>query len=192
MPRAKEFKPEEALEKAMQLFWQKGYFDTSMDDLVEFTGVSRYGLYGTFGDKHDLFIAALQHYRTHTVSAQLALMKTPEASLAQIRSYFSNLMTTGNATGRKGCLICNTAVELAPFDRDAAEQVNTGFTQMNMAFRNALTNASQRGELSSRFDAEAGADYLTGVAQGLFVLARSPASGKSIQSFVRTALEMLN
>jgi TetR/AcrR family transcriptional regulator, transcriptional repressor for nem operon len=191
MPRTKEYKPKDALEKAMELFWQKGYFDTSMDDLVEFTGVSRYGLYSTFGDKHDLFIAALKYYREETVSALLHSMDAADASLAQIRSYFSSLMLTGNATGRRGCLICNTAVEVAPFDRDAAEQVDTSFKQMNKAFRNALTNACQRGELSSRFDVDAGADYLTGVAQGLFVLARSPASGKSIRHFVQTALDVL-
>lgn len=192
MPRPKEFEPKDALEKAMKLFWQKGYFDASMDDLVAFTGVSRYGLYSTFGDKHDLFIAALEHYRKETLSWLLSPVDFPEASLAQIRLYFENLMMIGKTQGgRMGCLICNTAIELAPFDKEAAEQVNASFERMTKVFHNALSNARQRGELSSQFDVEAGADYLTGVAQGLFVLIRSTASGTSTQHFVQIALEGL-
>lgn len=192
MARVKEFEPKQALDKAMQLFWQKGYFDTSMDDLVAFTGVSRYGLYGTFGGKHELFIAALEHYRKEILSWLLIPVDFPNASLADIRSYFDSLVKLRKAPGgRKGCLICNTAIELAPFDKEAADQVSISFERMTKVFRNALNNALQQGELSSRFDVDAGADYLTGVAQGLFVLIKAPSSETALKHFIQFALDGL-
>ncbi len=63
MSRARSFDTDVALDKAMRLFWRKGYLDTSIDDLVSETGVGRSGLYGTFGGKRDLFFAALTRYR---------------------------------------------------------------------------------------------------------------------------------
>ncbi len=55
MARTQEFDPNEALDRAVALFWKKGFFDSSMDDLVKATGVSRYGIYGTFGNKREFF-----------------------------------------------------------------------------------------------------------------------------------------
>ena len=63
MARSREFNPKEALEKAMYVFWQKGYINTSIDDLVQATGVSRFGLYDEFGSKHGLFLASLDYYQ---------------------------------------------------------------------------------------------------------------------------------
>jgi TetR/AcrR family transcriptional repressor of nem operon len=177
----------------MHVFWQKGYSDTSLEDLVARTGVSRYGLYATFGDKHDLFVACLEYYRNVAVDWLISPMEAPDASLAEIRAYFENLMMAGNTpAGRMGCLICNTAVERAPFDKDAAKQVSALFERMKNAFRNALSNARKQGRLSSRFDVEAYADYLTGVAQGLLVLLRSSVGAKSARHLVQVALEGLD
>lgn len=189
MSRSKEFKPEETLKKAMELFWRKGYLNTSIDDLVEYTGVSRYGLYSTFGDKHELFLSALDLYRTEAVSVLLNPLESPEASLAEMRGYFDMLVSAVNTPmGRWGCLGCNTAVELAPFDKGATEKVNALFQRMTQAFRHALKNAQQQAALPKEFDVDAYADYLLGVAQGLFVLMRSSATRNVIQRFVRVAL----
>ena len=63
MPRTKEFDPEVALERAMELFWRRGYATTSVADLVAHLGVARASLYSTFGTKHDLYVAALERYK---------------------------------------------------------------------------------------------------------------------------------
>ncbi len=62
MPRVKEFDPDQALDRAMELFWRKGYEATSVQDLVEHMGINRFSLYDTFGSKHELFMAALDRY----------------------------------------------------------------------------------------------------------------------------------
>jgi TetR/AcrR family transcriptional regulator, transcriptional repressor for nem operon len=192
MPRNKEFEPEKVLKKAMELFWRKGYLNTSIDDLVEHTGVNRYGLYSTFGDKHKMFLSALDLYRTQVVSVLLGPIESPDASLAEIHRYFDALVSTANTpVGRWGCLVCNTAVELAPFDKATTEKVNALFMRMKRAFLHALNNAQHQGELPEQFDVDAYADYLVGVAQGLFVLLRSAANQGAIQRFIRVALAAL-
>jgi TetR/AcrR family transcriptional regulator, transcriptional repressor for nem operon len=104
----------EALDKAMLLFWKKGYNDTSIDNLVSFTGVSRYGLYGTFGSKHDLFLASLDNYRDRIVPKQLERLETPGASWHDIRLFFEGFITMAQTPeGKLGYLMCNTSTEEA-------------------------------------------------------------------------------
>ena len=192
MSRSKEFEPEKTLKKAMELFWRKGYLNTSIEELVEHTGVSRYGLYNTFGDKHALFLSALDVYRTEAVSVLLGPMEAPDAALPELRGYFDTLVSiAGTPQGRWGCFGCNTAVELAPFDKAATEKVKALFQRLTLAFRHALSNAQQRAELPESFDVDAYADYLVGVAQGLFVLMRSSTNRGAIQRFISVALVTL-
>ena len=77
MARPREFDADEALDKAMHLFWAKGYYDTSIRDLVEATGVNYYGLYGTFESKHGLFLAALDRYRAKVTSQIVRELNRP-------------------------------------------------------------------------------------------------------------------
>lgn len=192
MARSKEFEPREALQKAMELFWHKGYSDTSMDDLVAYTGVSRYGLYSTFGDKHELFLAALDHYRDSSATWLLGAMEAPDASLAAVRWFFETLLAGAcSPKGELGCLMCNTALALAPHDQESGAKVQLHLQRTGQAFRHALSNAQRRREISAQVDVEAYADYLVGVAQGLFVLARASADCTVIKRFVQVALSQL-
>ncbi len=192
MPRSREFEPQEALQKAMQVIWQKGYSATSIEDLVEHTGVSRYGLYTTFGEKRDLFLAVLDCYRDTVVSRLLGVLERPEAGLHAIRDYFQVLADTADTlAGRFGCLMCNTAVELAPFDPEIAEKVQAHLSRIQRAFTTALHTAKRQGDLEPDFDCEGYAEYLLGQTQGLFVLARSLVPRETIRHFVEIALSRL-
>jgi TetR/AcrR family transcriptional repressor of nem operon len=113
VPRTKEFRPEAALDAAMHLFWLKGYGATSMRDLLEGMGIGRGSFYDTFGDKHALFLAALDRFeeaRTSWVDEAL------EGSGADgIEEVFRRTVEGMTGSGpRRGCLLANTAVELAP------------------------------------------------------------------------------
>ena len=92
MARNREFDPTEALEKAMMVFWQKGYVDTSIDDLVDATGVSRYGLYDEFGSKRGLFLASLDHYQNTAVNAYFGIIERTGAGMPEIKLYFDTLL----------------------------------------------------------------------------------------------------
>lgn len=193
MPRNKEFEPEEALEKAMGVFWRKGYFDTSVDDLVQQIGVSRYGLYTTFENKHKLFLATLDRYRDTFISQLLADLETPNASLTEILGYFADFVEiTKTELGKLGCFMCNTATELASQDKQVCEKVDRYLQRLTEAFRKALTNAQQQNEITSDIEVDDYAKYLTGVTLGLCVYARSQTNPEIIESYVRVALATLS
>lgn len=191
MPRTKEFEPNVVLNKAMWLFWSKGYLDTSMDDLVRETGISRYGFYSTFGDKHALFLKAMDYYSNTMIANLLEPMERPDASVAEVKAYFNTLLGMSQTReGQLGCLIANTAVELAQTDEPIASRVNNHFTRMRAAFQNALRNSVEQGEIT--IDQDTYADYLVGVANGFVVCVRAKMSYETLQHFFEVALASLS
>jgi TetR/AcrR family transcriptional regulator, transcriptional repressor for nem operon len=189
VPRTPEFDQHEALDKAMLLFWQKGYGDTSIDDLVTFTGVSRYGLYGTFGGKHDLFLAALDNYRDGVISGQLQRLESKGASWKDIRLFFEGLSALAQTPeGQLGCLMCNTSTEVAPHDEQVALKVEAHVKRLQKAFRAALEHSQKKGELPKKINVIQTADFLVGVTQGIFALSRSANHASIIKHFSSTAL----
>ena len=188
MARPREFEPNEALNRAMILFWQKGYGETSMADLVEVTGVSRYGFYTEFGDKHDLYLKCIDHYANTSIQMALSPMERPNASLPEIRGYFDQLLLALNSEQpNMGCLIGNTAMSQPTLDDALVGRIDHHFTRMRAAFLNALQNAIQQGELSESEDAEALADYLVGVATGYLACLRSM-EVDGVRRFLQVAL----
>ncbi|MEM7759390.1 MAG: TetR/AcrR family transcriptional regulator [Cyanobacteria bacterium P01_A01_bin.40] len=193
MPRNKEFEPELALDKVMTVFWRKGYFDTSVDDLVQQVGVSRYGLYGTFGNKYELFLASLDRYRDTFVSGIQRDLEAPDASLAEIQNYFAAFVEMRKTEqGKLGCFMCNTATELSLHDDLVAEKVHCYLKRLTKAFHKALTNARKREEIKSEINIDDYAQYLTGVVLGLCVYARSQTKPEIIASYVKVALSNLS
>jgi TetR/AcrR family transcriptional regulator, transcriptional repressor for nem operon len=117
MPRAKAFDPDEALQKAMQIFWEHGYGATSVDTLVQGMGMNRFSLYSTFGGKHRLFVAALERYRDTIVADLVGELEHAVGRRAAIRQFSMRLVNFfASSHGWRGCLITNTAVELALHD----------------------------------------------------------------------------
>lgn len=176
----------------MLLFWRKGYGETSLDDLVQATGVSRYGFYSSFGDKHQLFLKAMELYSETVISGVLGPMERPDAGLAEIRGYFSFLMLhQAAAEGQAGCLIGNSALEIAETDAAVATRVHHHFARMRGAFLNALLHAAQRGELAADRDLEALADHLVGVVLGYLGCVKAKLSREATGHYITVALGTL-
>lgn len=192
MARNREFDPKEALEKAMMVFWQKGYVDTSIDDLVDATGVSRYGLYAEFGSKRGLFLASLDYYQENAVQAFFGIVEQAGAALPEIRLYFDKILDFySQPAGKLGCLMCNSATEVAPHDQGVKEKVNGAMERMTTGFGVALTNAKKRGEVNSKLNIKQAADFLTGVLLGASVMVRSGANKRMIRNTVEMSLASL-
>lgn len=192
MPRSKEFDPTRALDQAMHLFWRQGYHATSMDDLVAALEVQRYGIYSAFRSKHELYLAALERYQTTVVSELLAHVEQPDAGIGEIQAYFGQLVAIAHTpAGEIGCLMCNSATELAPHDPAVAAKVDSYVQRLTSALRSALKNAQQRGELDSSLDIEAAAHYLTGTVIGISVYAKTPTQRSAIDQYVQLALSLL-
>jgi len=189
MARNREFDPKAALEKAMKLFWKKGYTDTSIDDLVETTGVSRYGLYGEFGSKRELFLASLDHYQDTAVKEYFGIVEQPGAGLREIRAYCEKLVDIySQPAGKLGCLVCNTATDIAPHDKGVEKKVKFAIERMTAGFGLALKNAKKRGEVRNDLDIKQAADFLTGTLLGASVMARSGAGKQMIGNTVEMSL----
>ncbi len=192
MARTREFEPKDVIEKAVSLFWEKGYSDTSMDDLVKHTGVSRYGIYGEFGNKREFFITALEHFHNKFVEDVVQDLVNPESGLAELQAYFARLMSRAKIREtRLGCFICNTAIELSVRDEYFREHVNSKFELLRGLFLNALINACSRGELDESVCPEDYSSYLVGVQQSMAVMIRSGFDEVRMQQFVKVALAKL-
>ena len=192
MVRTREFDSGQALDTAMRVFWDQGYADTSMDDLVNATGVSRYGIYGTFGNKRELFIQALRHYAHGMLGKALTDLSRPDAGLAEIRAFFEQRMDASEEAGtRMGCMVCNTATEVAPHDEEIAAAVRQLMGELAGVLENALENARQAGDVSKALDPKATSFFLVGLLQGLAVMARAGFPGKEGRTVVETALGTL-
>lgn len=191
MPRPQEFETEAALDRAMELFWQRGYGATSLQDLLDHMGIGRQSLYNTFGDKRQLFLAALDRYVDTTCQETMDRLRQPEAGLEAIQQYFDELLCTCATTGpRRACLIANTAMELAPHDEEIAKWVKSCLESMVAAFRNAVVNAYERGEIDVE-SPRATAYYLMTTTLGLGVLAKGGASKKVLRDAADIALSAL-
>lgn len=192
MPRTREFDPDKALEDAMDVFWQKGYSATSVEDLVRATGVNRYGLYDVYGSKHGLFVAALKRYHRIVVSQAIAELERPGAGLAAIHAVFDRIVErVGSGRATYGCLLCNTAEEVAPFDADAAEVVAAYQHRLARGFERAVDVARRKGDVPRDVKPREIGRYLAGLIQGASYLARSPAAPREIEDFVRVGLRVL-
>ena len=185
MVRTRSFDPTVALSRAVELFSSKGYSDTSMDDIVRATGVSRYGLYGTFGNKRALFEQALERYADGMGRASFMRLLEPDASLSHVRTIFEErIEQMCNSGENRGCMLCHTAMELAPHDHEIEDVLQKFMRRMSKAFTIGLDSAREKGEIKSDVDTQAAGEFLTGALFGLAVLARAGFPRATLDSFV--------
>ena len=192
MPRPKQFDPDQALRRAMELFWEKGYEATSVQDLVDSMGINRFSLYGAFGSKHDLFIASLDRYSDEVVTDGLAGLEGAEEGIPAIRRYFEAKLGSFVSESRPmGCLMTNSAVEMAPHDSEAGAKVSAHLKRMENAFYRQLLSAQADGELKNGQNPRDLARYLTGAAQGLGVMMMAGQDRRALRAYVDTILSAL-
>ncbi|MDF1847751.1 MAG: TetR/AcrR family transcriptional regulator [Parvibaculaceae bacterium] len=192
MGRKQEFDPVDATSKAMHLFWAKGYYDTSIRDLVAATGVNYYGLYNVFDDKRGLFLAALDRYRATVTTQILASLTETTSPLTGIQNAFDRAYDLMKPTrGHAGCFMCNTAIELAPHDTEAAQKVQAHLKQLKLGFQAALERAQEAGELSGNADPKSLGEYLATTAYSLGMLVRAGMSPAYVKRHAQNALSIL-
>jgi TetR/AcrR family transcriptional repressor of nem operon len=193
MVRTRAFDPSEALSRAVDLFLVKGYSNTSMEDIVSATGVSRYGLYGTFGNKRELFEKALEAYADRMGRRSFLKLLEPDASIADIRRIFEERIEAMAKEGgmAKGCLFTYTATELAPRDREIEGILQRFLKRMAKTFTIGLETAQARGEVPRTLDVKAAGEFLTGAMFGLGVMARAGMPRETLERFVDSTLASL-
>jgi len=167
MTRPREFDIDMALDRAMHVFWAKGYEAASLDDLCAATRLSRSSLYAAFGGKRDLLLQSLDRYAERGTARIAEMLAAPplRAALWSLATGFIDQIVEGS--GRTGCFIGNCAAELARRDRAVAAHLSRALARTEARFRAALDAAKARQELSPKADIEALARFLTSSFQGL-------------------------
>lgn len=193
MARLKEFDENEVLDKAVNLFWTKGYNGTSAQDLVENLGISRSSLYDTFSDKHTLFLKALTRYRTKMGGAAIRLIEETENPAQTIKQLFKMIVTEScDPATPKGCFVVNSMVELAPYDTEVAAIVNGNAQDMENAFYLVIRKGQEMGQFATSHNARGMARLLFNTVSGMRVAARSGMDKKGLDDIVKTLIATLH
>lgn len=194
MARTKEFDPEAALQSALELFWRRGYEATSMTDLVEHLGIGRASLYATFGSKHELYLKALDRYERAGLTGIVRELSRPGPALPAVRAVVRRYAaeSADEELRLHGCLITNTAAELAPHDPAAARRVERNWDQLETVLHSALTRARAQGELPADRDPLTLARALLVLMQGLRVVGKASADPARVRDAAEQALALLD
>jgi TetR/AcrR family transcriptional repressor of nem operon len=192
MARSKEFDPDVALQRALELFWRKGYEATSMTDLVEHLGIGRASIYATFGGKSELYLKAYDRYLENGIDF-IGLLSRPGPALPAVRALVERYAEeSARDTDHRGCFVVNTAVELAPHDPALARRVEANWDFVETALTSALTRARAQGELEPGKDPRALARFLLTVMQGMRVLGKSSDNPARLRDAAEQALSVLD
>jgi len=193
MARTKDFDEDEVLKKAMDLFWNKGYNGTSMQDLVDGLGISRSSLYDTYTDKHTFYIKSLEHYKKTAGAGMMTAMEggvSAKEKVSAVLYYFVNELTKDPE--RKGCFLVNSAVELASHDLEINKLLCESDSQTEALLRDTIAQGQKTGEISNKQDAASMARFIFNTIKGIRVTARSASDKKSFDDIVALTLSVLN
>lgn len=193
MGRPREFDIDAAIERAMQVFWAKGYEAASLDDLCNATGLGRSSLYAAFGDKHGLLLRSLDRYEEYGIARINAALARPVPLREAIAGFLDDLIEGIVAgPGRRGCFVGNCAAELARHDREATRRVQRSMGRVQAAFRAALVRARQRGELGPDADEAALARFLVAGIQGLRLVGKANPDRAALKDIASVMLRCLD
>ncbi|MDR6560185.1 MULTISPECIES: TetR/AcrR family transcriptional regulator [unclassified Arcicella] len=192
MARTKEFNEIEILDKAIDLFWFKGYNGASMQDVVDSLGLSRSSIYDTFGDKHQLYISALEQYRKQAAGGLIDMVKQSVSPLQTIQQLLEMLANDSlNPICSKGCFMTNSTIELAPHDPEIHKIVKDNMQDIEEAFYNLVKKGQDLGEITNQNDARALASFLFNTISGIRVAAKSGANKAVYQDIIDVTLSAL-
>ena len=172
MPRTKAFDTDEALDRALRIFWRNGYEGTSMQDLVDGMQINRASLYDTFGNKEALYLAALQQYQRQNQEQVQQLIERHSSVREALDELLETMIQDSlNDPEKKGCFVVNATTGLANRYEEVNRLVCDNEQQMAYTFADLIKRGQEQGEIGGDRDARTLSSYLFASLQGLRVLA---------------------
>lgn len=185
------FNPEQVIEKAQEVFWQKGYAATSLDDLLKAMEMGSGSFYNTFkGGKKELFSKALQQRRT-AFAAFKTHLKNNASPITEIKNFFRSLAAAGEQEHLKGCIVANTVVEMTYLDEELELEAVTILKEVEKMFAWAIKKGQEAGEITSNTSAELLARHLITVWNGLNVTRRMYPDTQVLQKLIELQLSIV-
>lgn len=193
MPRNKEFDEKDVLHKAKELFSRKGYNGTSMDELVQVTGLSRSSIYDSFGDKYSLYLKSLRHYTQQSQNVICDAIEKVPSPKKRIQIFFDNLVNTIiNDKEKSGCFMVNATAELANTDKQVSEIACSNIKEMEDKFYAWVKEGQAKGEISKTNSARSLARHLYNTLTGLRVTGKALPEKTFLKDVVKTSLSILD
>lgn len=172
--RPRSFDTDAAVERAMGVFWSRGYHATAVPDLLRATKLSRGSLYAAFGDKHSLFLRALDRYIADALTRIDIELDPHRDAVDGLRTFLAGYVDrTSGAKGRRGCLLVATAMEMAGRDAEVDRRIGRFFKAMEARLVDALSRAKAAGQLGDGVEPSSAARILVCFVEGLRVVGKT-------------------
>ena len=191
MPKSVLFDRDEVIRNVTDLFWEKGYNGTSMQDLVDATGLNRSSIYNTFGDKFQLFTESLKFYKNFQndlINKARSNSKSPKAAIELL---FNGVWEEMSSIPEKGCYLSNCATELSNTDPRIFNFLSKNKEAVVKSFTSLIEDSQKLGEINKNKDAEVLANYLFSSLQGLRVTSMIDRDKEHIKGISQLILQSL-
>ena len=190
MAGVKQFNVDYVLDKAMEVFWQKGYEGTSVQDLTKATGLGRGSLYGAFGDKEQLFITVLDRYADKFQEEIVKQLDNRDPYVALVGMFEIMIKRMSNPSYPRGCLNTNTSVGMSGKSEMIERKIAERLGGLESAIYLVLRKAQVEKKLSEEKDIRALARFFVGVSQGMAVLNKTFSDPSVIRDVAQVALSV--
>ena len=191
MARRKEFDRDEALQKAIGVFCDKGYAAASTDELMRAMKISRQSMYDTFGDKRQLYLEAFRRYVADSIDEQIGYLEKSSSPLAGIEKMLLAFAARTERDGIVGCMGVNAICEFGRSDPEVTSLGDTEGTRLTAALERALRLAKSKKEISNTLKESGAAQFLQATLSGMKVAAKAGADSPTLKSIARFALRSL-
>lgn len=192
MARTKSFNETEVLEKALQLFWSRGYSATSIQNLVDHLGINRASIYDTWGDKHNLYLESLKLYRKQNSGTFLELVRSDKPARQLIADFLSLAIKDEGASHQNGCFLLNSTTEMANLDQAIGQLTFDNRDTVTKVLTAIIDEGKAEGNIQSLQDSQDLANYFFGIVSGIQILRQTQASKKMLKSTIEIALSALD
>jgi len=190
--RPREFDIDEVVRSAGRVFWEHGYHATSIEELCKATGLLRGSLYGAFGDKRGVLIAALDRYADGAVARlkeRLEADLPPSEALRQGLLYYTRVAS--ELSGRHGCFITNAVLELLPAEEELRPHIEAALQRLAAQFAAAVVRGQKAGKFNPTLDEQSVGQFLLCMVQGLRVLGKVDVKEAQLVAVVEMTMRAL-
>ncbi|MFW5488752.1 MAG: TetR/AcrR family transcriptional regulator [Desulfovibrio sp.] len=192
MARPQEFDTQQVLEEVLLEFWTHGYERTTLQDIMQATGLNKSSLYSQYENKHALFLAAFDRYRKEYRESLQRVMQGAGARDA-IETFFRDMLPNTEGTDRQaGCMSINVAVEMAPHDPEVRERVDSDFRFVEEQLKQTIERGQSEGDINPGLNARSTARMLVVAFAGIQVLTRSQCGKESLDEALSAFLQVLD
>ncbi len=191
MPRPRAFDNDEVLDAAIECFWRRGLAATSVRDLASQMGINGPSLYNAFGDKRRLFAEALERYAQQSMRERITRIEAKYTGQDAIEAFFREVIARSlSDPDRRGCLIVNSALEVAPHDKELQLVISEYLKEIESFFGRCLEAAASEGALPRSIDIADGSRLFLGILLGIRVASRATPQRALLEGMVRPALAL--